>query len=100
MHGERERLCWSFYPDLNKTQLFTRLMGKPSPVARDFLRRSEKETGAREGEQGSFFFVVGRNPCSGVREGKRRRSTVAGVRERERVSEGGRMGEGRFSCGF
>jgi hypothetical protein len=73
-------------------------MGKPSPVAGDFLRRSEKETVAREGEQGRPFFAGGRNPCAGVREGKRRRSTVAGVRER--VSEGGRVGEGRVSCGF
>jgi hypothetical protein len=78
--------------------LYKRLMGKPLPMAGDFLRRSEKETGAREGEQGQFFFIVGRNPCTGVRVGTRRRSTVTGVRER--VSEGGRVGEGRVSCGF
>jgi hypothetical protein len=72
-------------------------MGKRLPVAGDFLCRSEKETGEREGEQGPFF-AAGWNPCVGVREGKRRRSMVAEVRER--VSEGGRVGEGMVSCGF
>jgi hypothetical protein len=46
---ERESLRRSFHTDLSKTQLFTRLMGKPLPVARDFLRRSEKETGVYVG---------------------------------------------------
>ncbi|KAE7995721.1 hypothetical protein FH972_000491 [Carpinus fangiana] len=73
-------------------------MGKPSPVAGDFLSRSEKETGVREEEQGPFFFVVGQNTGAGVRKGKQQRSTVAEVRER--VSEGGRVGKGRVSCGF
>jgi hypothetical protein len=89
-HGER-KLSPEFLSRFDP-QLFRRLMGKPSLVARDFLRHSEKETSAREGEQGPFFFAFGRNPCIEVREGKRWRSTMAGMRER--VSKGGRVGKG------
>jgi hypothetical protein len=71
-HGERKSLRRSFYPDLSKTQLFMRLMGKHSPMAGVFCAvvRKRQVRCAKEGEQGPFFFAVGRNPCAEVREGK------------------------------
>ena len=93
-HGERKSLHPSFYPNLSKTQLFTCLMDKPLPVAEDFMHRSEKETSATcEGGRARLVLLRRWPEPLRQREGKQWRSTMAGVRER--VSEGGRVGERR-----